>query len=86
MFDMHILNYGKLHTKKQLQETKINDSRKQANLKYQNTKNTFLVSYTYLISKLGHIKFINELDNERTFHGYQIKAAHFLYNRTKRIF
>ena len=63
---------------KQLQETKIYYSKEQANIKYYNAK-VFLFSktYTYLINKLEHMKFIMELDSERPIHGHQVNTAHF---------
>ena len=61
------LQMKKIYTKKQLQGTKINYSRKQANIKYYKANKLFSISYTYLISKLEHIKFLTELDSERMF-------------------
>ena len=36
----------------------------------------FSKTYTYLINKLGRIKFITELDSKRPFHGHQVKAKY----------
>ena len=33
----------------------------------------FSETYTYLINKLEHIKFITELDSKRLVHGHQVK-------------
>ena len=65
MFDMHIAVKRKTITR-----DKINYSKKQANIKYYNAKVFFFFffskTYTYLINKLEHIKFITKLASEKS--------------------